>query len=667
MSGPASAERGAYEFRRSLGARLIFAVVWTVIASAIYFSLGVIAGYALGLTPVVFLAGGVMFALALMTYVEGSSLHQERAGSTVFARYAFNELWSFIAGWALLLDYVILLAVCVFAATNYLVPFWAELGEGAVELAACLAFLAYVAARNVRGFSPARSTRVSVLVAADVAVQLALVVLGLVLLFDLDTVTEPIDLGTSPTWNDVIVALGIATVVSSGLESAAGLAGELRVSRADLRRLVTFGSLTVVVIYTGIALVAISAVPVVDGETALGGRYRDAPFLGLADAFEQAWLRDTTTYVDRGRRVRDSRGGRELRDARAVAARLLAVDEPSDSERARQAAPDAVHAVRGDRHRQPCSPRSLTIPHDLDMLLGLYAFGALLEPDDRSRLDRQAAVQRGRIASPVRDPAQRESGRAGWRVGPAPGRRRRDSQRSRVAQRRRHARATHAGSASPGWPSAWRSTSIYRGSTGKPLLSRVTVPREALRGEHVESEYGSILVPVTRYDDSTTTSCRRPGGSLRRRTSTAPIRTEEPTIEAIWVFEIPMSLPIDARLPEDELNRARTALARAKAVGEEYEGVDVATATVRARRTGQAIVDEARRRGVQAIVLAAEEPSKITGGTRLGGRPGLENYVGEATKHVVSKAPCPVILTAPPVGARRLVRGRWQRQPPSDH
>ena len=59
-----------------------------------------------------------------------------------------------------------------------------------------------------------------------------------------------------------------------------------------------------------------------------------------------------------------------------------------------------------------------------------------------------------------------------------------------------------------------------------------------------------------------------------------------------------MSLPIDAALPEAQLKRARAALARAKAVGEEYEGVEVATATVRARRAGAAIVEEARRRGV---------------------------------------------------------------------
>jgi basic amino acid/polyamine antiporter, APA family len=120
-------------------------------------------------------------------------------------------------------------------------------------------------------------------------------------------------------------------------------------------------------------------------------------------------------------------------------------------------------------------------------------------------------------------------------------------------------------------------------------------------------------------------------------------------IEALWVFEVPMSLPIDAALPEERLKTARAALARAKAVGEEYEGVEVATATVRARRAGEAIVDEARRRGVEAIVLAAEEPSRVRGGALLGGRGAPnENFVGDLTKYVVTKAPCRVILTAPP-------------------
>jgi APA family basic amino acid/polyamine antiporter len=121
------------------------------------------------------------------------------------------------------------------------------------------------------------------------------------------------------------------------------------------------------------------------------------------------------------------------------------------------------------------------------------------------------------------------------------------------------------------------------------------------------------------------------------------------TIEALWIFVIPMSLPLDAALPDAQIKHARKVLARAKAVGEEYTGVQVATATVRTRRAGYAIVDEARRRGVEAIVMGAEEPSRIRGGARLGGRGGpLEGPVGDVTKYVVNKAPCRVIVTAPP-------------------
>src|ERR671931_2365475 len=107
-------------FRRGLGQPALFAIIYTSVASAIYFSLGVVAQRALGLTPVVYLLAGVFFVLACMTYVEGASLHQDRAGATVFARYAFNELVSFIAGWVMILDYVILLSVTAFTATHYL-------------------------------------------------------------------------------------------------------------------------------------------------------------------------------------------------------------------------------------------------------------------------------------------------------------------------------------------------------------------------------------------------------------------------------------------------------------------------------------------------------------------------------------------------------------------
>jgi len=123
------------------------------------------------------------------------------------------------------------------------------------------------------------------------------------------------------------------------------------------------------------------------------------------------------------------------------------------------------------------------------------------------------------------------------------------------------------------------------------------------------------------------------------------------TIEALWVFVIPMSLPLDASLPEEQVKHARQVLARAKAVGEEYAGVQVATAIVRTRRAGYAIVDEARRRGVEAIVLGAEAPSRIRGGARLGAGAARSRASSAMSPSTLwPRRPCRVIVTAPAAG-----------------
>jgi basic amino acid/polyamine antiporter, APA family len=187
---------------------------------------------------------------------------------------------------------------------------------------------------------------------------------------------------------------------------------------------------------------------------------------------------------------------------------------------------------------------------------------------------------------------------------------------------------------------------IYRRSQGKSLTQRFTIPAEALQ-EAPEAEYGSILVPVfgEPLDDEII------GTAGRLASEHAEEGEGGAVVEALYVFEVPMSLPIDARVPDERVAEAKRVLARAKEVGEEYEGVEVATAMVRARTAGQAIVSEARRRGVEVIVLAAEEPTRVRGGAILGGRGrARDRFVGETTRYVVEKAPCKVILTAPPAG-----------------
>lgn len=632
---------------RALSARALFALVYTTSVSGVYFALGVIAHRALGLTPVVFLAAGLFFALASMTYVEGSVLHRERGGSSVFARYAFNELVSFVAGWAILLDYAILIAVTAFTATNYMAEFWSPLGSGALEVIVAIAIIAAVAAWNVAGVSVRQLQRQIVVAGFDLGIQLLLIVLGLVLVLDPGPVLDAIDLGSEPRWRDVIYALTIATIAFTGLEAASSLAGETRASRKDLRRLVGPGVGSIVLVYVGIAVVAVSAFPVEQGADALSGRDIEAPLLGIAGAFDADWLRQTLEAVVALTAVTAlvaASNGAMLGTSRLAYA--LATNRQIPSVLGR------LHPRRGTPYvligLAALVASALVIPADLDFLVGIYAFGAMLA---------FTIAHLAIIALRFREPDSPRAYRVPFNVRV----RGRDVPLPAVAGTLLSAAAfvsvvvLHGGARYVGM--AWLLAGIalyvvYRRIDGNPLLTRVMVPEQALRQERkAPQEFGSILVPIygTPLDDDIVQTAGRLAGTVRD-----DLDEEGATIEAIWVFEIPMALPLDARLPEERVRRAKEALRRAKAVGEEYEGVHVSTAMIRARSAGQGIVNEARRRGVEAIVLAAEEPSRVRGGALLGGSGGpLDNFVGDATKYVLRKADCRVILTAPPAEETR--------------
>jgi APA family basic amino acid/polyamine antiporter len=626
---------------RPFSYRALFAIVYTTSVSSVYFALGVVVHRAGGLTPAVFLAGGIFFQLSAMSYAEGASMHPERGGSAVFARYAFNELVSFVAGWAIVLDYTILLAVTALTVPAYLGAFWAPLGRGDLQVALAIAVIAFVAADNLTGVNVRRLRRRIAVTAADLVLQAAIIILGLALAFHPHRLVESVHLGTAPTWSNLAFAFPIAVIAFTGLEAAASLAGEVTASGRQIKRLVLPGSAVIVLIYVGIAVVGVAALPVHHGVSALGERHVQAPVLGLVEAFRPVWVSDVLKYAV-------AIGG-ALGLAAAAGSSMLGVSRVGYSLATNRQIPSAIGRLSG-RWGTPfvviggaaLAAAALVLPADLELLVGIYAFGALLaftiahvsvialrfrEPDrDRGYTVPVSVSVRG---ARVPLPAVLGALLAGAGL---------------ISVMVFHSGARYVGI---GWLLAGLVLYVtYRKTEQKPLLRRVTIPERALRHETLEPEFGSILVPIfgTQLDDDIVQTAGRLAGDTHD-----DVIEEGAVIEAIWVFEMPLSLPLDAPLPDAQVRRAREALARAKVVGEEYEGVEVATAMVRARRAGQAIVNEARRRGVEAIVLGAEEPSRVRGGALLGGVSGpLENYIGEATRYVINKAPCRVILTAPP-------------------
>lgn len=629
---------------RPFSYRALFAVVYTTSVSSVYFALGVVAHHANGLTPLVFLAGGIFFQLTAMTYAEGAALHPERGGSAVLGRYAFNELVSFVAGWAIVLDYTILLAVAALTTPAYLGAFWAPLGRGVPQILIALGVIAFVAVDNLTGVKVRPLRRRIAVTGADLVLQALIIVLGLVLVLHPHRLTDAINLGTAPTWRDLAFAFPIGVIAFTGLEAAASLAGEVNAKISQLRKLVVPGSALIILIYVGIAFVGISALPVHNGISDLGVTHLHAPVLGIVESYKPAWVADVLKYAV-------AIGG-ALGLTAAAGAAMLGVSRVGYSLATNRQIPSAVGRLSA-RWGTPfvvigaaaLAGGALVLPHDLDLLIGIYAFGALLaftighvsvivlrfrEPDRPRAYRVPLSFSFRGAAVPVPTLIGAVLAAAGF-----------------IVVLIYHSGARWVGI---GWLIGGLTLYVaYRKSEGKPLLRRVTIPERALRHETLEPEFGSILVPIfgTALDDDIVQTAGRLAGETRD-----DVIEEGAVIEAIWVFELPLSLPLDAPLPENQVQRARDALSRAKVVGEEYEGVEVATAIVRARRAGTAIVSEAKRRGVEAIVLAAEEPSRVRGGALLGGVGPLENYVGDVTKYVISKAPCRVILTAPPADWR---------------
>src|SRR5918996_4781061 len=124
--------------RRVHGTGALFSAAYGNVGSSIYYALGVVAAFALGLTPVAFAIAGFIFVCTAATYAEATVMFPEAGGSSSFARHAFNELVSFIAAWGQMLNYIITVAISAFFVPHYLSVFWDPLGEAPGDLIAAV-------------------------------------------------------------------------------------------------------------------------------------------------------------------------------------------------------------------------------------------------------------------------------------------------------------------------------------------------------------------------------------------------------------------------------------------------------------------------------------------------------------------------------------------------
>jgi APA family basic amino acid/polyamine antiporter len=611
--------------RRELDARSLFSVAYGEIASSIYFALGIVAAYALGLTPLVLLGVGALFLIVSFSYAEGTAALPETGGAATFVRRASNDLAGFLTGWALFLDYLIVIALSALFLPHYLSG---ALGVSALDrnpwdVVVAVAVIAAVALiRVVR--RPSLYGVTILIPALDLLTQLLLVVLGFALVFSPHALTHGTSLGTHPTWHALAFALPLAMLAFTGLETVANLAAEARRPGVDLPRSVFGGIATVVTMYVAIAVVAVSAFP--GPKTELGGRWIRSPLLGVAHRI--------------GNQLPGGLGGvLEFYVGITGALILLAAVTTSISGFSRLAYSLGEHGQlprsfgRLSR-RAHVSPQAIVsaatissglviatsfLRHDVAFLASLFSFGVLLAFTAAQIAVIKLRVSEPDLARPYRAPF---NVRIRGSLIPLPAIVGAVGTASVfVIALVTHPAARYAG---PVWLALGLVVFVgVRIAHGEGLMERVIAPDERHRDSPVA--FKQILVPMKLGiigEEMLATAIKLAG-------------EHDAEVHALHVIRVPLELRLDAPLHDDD-ERAEASLAEARLLGAEHS-VTVDGTTVRARAIGAAIVEQAIEIGADLIVLGSAPRWRRQ-----------SRFFSPTVDYVLRKAPCEVLIVAFP-------------------
>ena len=359
-------------FERVLDAPALFAVAYGEIGASIYVALGIVAASALGLTPVVLASPGVVFALVALSYAEGTAAIPETGGAETFTRRAFNDLAGFVTGWALFLDYLIVIALSALFLPHYVA---AALGvevlrDSPWDIVVAVTAIAVIGAVRFAGGRACTARRSSSRCSTSPCSSL-IVVLGLALVFSPETLTDGLSLAPGQDWlDDLLFAVPLGFLAYTGLETVANLAEEAREPGRTLPRSLFSAIGLVVVLTVLVAMVGVTAFPAEDGSSALGDEWLEAPLVGIVDRLRGRAARGCGRCPARRDRplggTHPPDGDHDvhlgLRAARAFdgnARHAAARDRPPRAEDARLARGDRGDHGRRDRDRLS-SPSSAT-------------------------------------------------------------------------------------------------------------------------------------------------------------------------------------------------------------------------------------------------------------------------------------------------------------------
>jgi APA family basic amino acid/polyamine antiporter len=630
---PRRRRRQQQSLERVLGSPALFATAYGNVGSSIYYALGVTAAFALGLTPLIFVIAGVVFVFTSLTYTEGTVRFPEAGGSSSFARHAFNEVVSFGAAWAQMLNYIITIAISAFFVPHYLSVFWDPLRTNPWDIVGGALVIVVLVAINIVGVKEAASLNIGLAV-VDFGTQLLLVGLGFVLIFSPSTLVDNVHWGVAPTWSDFLLAIPIGMIAYTGLETISNLAEETRDPPRDVPSAYRLVAGAVFAIYLTLPAIALSALPVTRGpdgyQTQLGlppedGGYQNDPILGVV---KNLGIQNAT-----------------LLHALEIYVGLLAATILFVATNAGVIGASRITYAMASYRQLPGAFRRLhprfktpwlslvvfagfisiltLLPGKTTFLGTMYSFGAMLSFTiaHAAIIGLRYRVRDAELAFKAR-PNLRLGG-VDWPVFAFVG-----GLSTAVAWLVVVVQSPATRWAGLGWLAVgFMAYAVYRRRfVHEPLGAIVHAPAMVL-GPSLTVEYRTIVVPVVRSPESE-----------EALVAAARLAAERGSrIAVLHVLEMPLELSLDSTLGEQAEDAADELLDDAEALVERY-GVAVYTRLVRARAAGPAIVEEARARNSEVIVLGAPRRRRLAAGQKA--------VFGKTVDYVLKSAPTRVMVAA---------------------
>lgn len=269
--------------RRVLGVSGLFSAGYGDVGSSIYYGLGLVAIVALGATPVALAIAGLIYVFNALTYAEGGAMIPEAGGSASFARHGYNDMVGFIAGWALMLSYIVTMAISAYTIPAYLSYFWPLLKQPVYGTAFSMGIILFLMVMNVLGVK--ESSRINILfISLDILTQVTIVAIGTVMILGpnpgilFEHMFGP---GNWPTMDKLIFGVAIAALCFTGVETVSQLGEETRQPAKRIPRAYIMMIVAVLVLFAGISIVALSAMTPQELGDPVNGWARD-PIAGIA-------------------------------------------------------------------------------------------------------------------------------------------------------------------------------------------------------------------------------------------------------------------------------------------------------------------------------------------------------------------------------------------------